>query len=1153
MKAYFDDLHAAVDHCYDVAKQARAKGYDPSLEVEILPAEDLAARVEAQVGVTGVAEDIRKVTKEIGNRELVSLEISRRVARGDYVKYGSREEAVDKAVRTGLSILTEGVLVAPLEGIAVTKIGKNEDGTDYIDLYFAGPIRAAGGTAQAMSVLIADVVRNEMGIGRYIATVAEIERYKEEVPAYKQAANLQYTPSAKEIVDIVANCPICINGEGTEQIEVTGNRDLPRVETNQIRGGAMLVLCEGMCLKAPKIQKHVGKLGLPGWDFLDTIVSKTKKDDEPDVAPDPNAIPEILPNPKYIREIIAGRPVFGHPSRPGGFRLRYGRGRTAGLASSALHPAIMPLSDDFIAVGTQLKIERPGKGTIATPCSVLDGPIVLLRNGDVMQLRNTKDGKRARPFVAEILDMGELLMPFGEFAENNHLLPRSPWVNEWFREEVRAWCDDNPWPDGLPDPEALIAADEETRLDAAVAYQVAEATGLPLAPSQTLLWHDLSVDEVRRLSDHITSRLSEVRVVTPSPPRSIDDMPEEVPDAPVVSLPADPELKKLLEKICLLHRDLGDHYEVTRAGHTLLRSLGLGLDDAGQGIETERRALFDTLDVSTLDDAYPSVDLVSRLSGVLQHPKAPFRIGARMGRPEKADARKMKPPPHALFPLGQAGGSQRLVNDAAFGVGRITVEVGKRRCASCGEVTFRTFCTGCDSHTEPDGEEPEEATIRLAEEVRRAADRIGIGRVPKKVKGVVGLISKLKVPEPLEKGLLRAQHGVYAFKDGTVRFDMTDAPLTHFRPDEIGVEPERLVELGYTHDIDGAPLERGDQMLELMVQDVVVPYVCADYLLACARFIDDLLERFYRMERFYGADSRHALVGHLIGGLAPHTSGAIASRIIGFTKSPVGWAHPYFHAGKRRNCDGDEDAVFLLMDGLLNFSRAYVPDRRGGLMDLPLVLTTRLDPNEIDKEAHNVDTLAHYPLSFYRATLRHKHPKDVEAVMGLVAERVGTPLQYEGLRYTHETPDISEGVLVSAYKTIPDMMDKLYAQFNLAAKIRAVDDMDVASTVIGSHFMPDLIGNLKAFSKQKVRCPLCNAKYRRFPLKGSCLTENCKGKLTLTVHEGSVKKYLEPSKDISRKYNVSAYTQQRIHLAEKSIESLFSNDKVKKARLSDFL
>ena len=75
-----------------------------------------------------------------------------------------------------------------------------------------------------------------------------------------------------------------------------------------------------------------------------------------------------------------------------------------------------------------------------------------------------------------------------------------------------------------------------------------------------------------------------------------------------------------------------------------------------------------------------------------------------------------------------------------------------------------------------------------------------------------------------------------------------------------------------------------------------------------------------------------------------------------FTDSSGGYAHPLFHAAKRRNCDGDEDAIMLLMDGLLNFSRDILPSNRGGKMDAPLVLTTRLNPTEVDKEALNVDS-----------------------------------------------------------------------------------------------------------------------------------------------------------------------------------------------------
>ena len=58
----------------------------------------------------------------------------------------------------------------------------------------------------------------------------------------------------------------------------------------------------------------------------------------------------------------------------------------------------------------------------------------------------------------------------------------------------------------------------------------------------------------------------------------------------------------------------------------------------------------------------------------------------------------------------------------------------------------------------------------------------------------------------IEKGVLRAKHDLSVYKDGTIRFDATNAPLTHFKPAEVGVPIEKLRELGYTHDIYGASL-----------------------------------------------------------------------------------------------------------------------------------------------------------------------------------------------------------------------------------------------------------------------------------------------------------------------------------------------------------
>ena len=137
MRAYFDKLQHDIDACYVLANTARNKGLDPEFVVEIPQALDLAARVEQLVGPPGVAPKIREMTKKIGNRELVSLEIARLIVDGKTFPFASIEQGLDQAVRTGLAILTEGVLVAPLEGIAEVRLGRNDDGTNYVDLYFS--------------------------------------------------------------------------------------------------------------------------------------------------------------------------------------------------------------------------------------------------------------------------------------------------------------------------------------------------------------------------------------------------------------------------------------------------------------------------------------------------------------------------------------------------------------------------------------------------------------------------------------------------------------------------------------------------------------------------------------------------------------------------------------------------------------------------------------------------------------------------------------------------------------------------------------------------------------------------------------------------------------------------------------------------------
>jgi DNA polymerase II large subunit len=1134
---YFELLESGLAKAMEIAGRARSQGKDPSLSVEVPTAVDLAERVEKLIGIEGIAKRVRELEAGGMSREEAALAIGLDFAEGRIGCFSSKIEAIDGAIRTSVALLTEGVVAAPIEGIAKVDLGKNDDGTEYLKVYYAGPIRSAGGTAQALSVLVADYVRRGVGIDRYKPRPEEVERYVEEIGLYRRVAGLQYVPSDQEIRTLVRNCPICIEGEPTEEEEVSGYRDLERIETNRIRGGVALVSAEGIALKRPKLKKHVSKLAIEGWDWLDDLASGGKKDG--------GASSE-----KFLRDIIAGRPVFSHPHRPGGFRLRYGRSRNTGLAAAGFSPATMVILKDFLAAGTQVKVEQPGKAAAVSPVSSIEGPTVRLLNGDLVRIDSQKEAEALKNDVVRIVDVGEILISFGDFLENNRTLAPASYSFEWWAAELV---------EAGGDPSGLERAGSEE------AIEISRRWNVPLHPSHTYLWHDLSIEKYRELRETVSSE---------------GDL-----EGGTLLLPL--SAMESLETLLVLHRLRNQRIEVDDP-LPLLLSLGIEpeglklkeLKEEAEGGESEDETFgAERMGEGTTIPEVPApetaLDLVNRVAGIRVMARAPTRVGSRMGRPEKSDKREMRPPPHVLFPTGDAGGKSRSVGECAknhVGNGRhgiIETSIGKRVCPRCGAETSEFIC-GCAGHTLPQrlcptchlpGKEkcPKcgKATTAAAsmkldvkEIYSRALTHLN-EREPDLVRGVLGLTSRDKTPESLEKGVLRAKHGVFIFKDGTVRYDLTDLPLTHFRPREIHTEVNVLRDLGYTEDIYGEPLTSPEQILELLVQDVILSFDGGEYLLKVAKFVDDELLKFYGLEAFYNAATPQDLIGALLVGLAPHTSAGVLCRLIGYTTASAGYGHPFFHAAKRRNCDGDEDCVMLLLDSLLNFSMSYLPEKRGGKMDAPLVMTTRLDPKEVDGEAHNLDLPSKYPLEFYRATLSGASPKEVEGLIDVVSKRLGTEAQYCGFKFTHDTDDIAAGPKNSAYKTLETMIEKMDAQLALARSIRAVDERDVATRVINSHFLPDLIGNLRAFSRQKVRCVKCGAKFRRPPLSDVC--PKCGGRVILTVHEGSVRKYLMVSMKVAEEFGVDDYTKQRLEIIKMDIDSLFQNEKSKQMGLADFM
>ncbi|QLK24629.1 DNA polymerase II large subunit [Natrinema zhouii] len=1212
---YFQGLEDQLEDALAVAERAKKRGGDPKPEVEIPVAKDMADRVENILGIDGVAERVRELEGQM-SREEAALELAEDFAEGRVGDYETNAGKIEGAVRTAVALLTEGVVAAPIEGIDRVEILQNDDGTEFVNVYYAGPIRSAGGTAQALSVLVADYTRALVGIEQYDARQEEVERYAEELGLYDKETGLQYSPKDSEAKFIAKNLPIMLDGEATGDEEVSGFRDLERVDTNSARGGMCLVLAEGIALKAPKIQRYTRNLDEVDWPWLQDLIDGNYYDDGEDAdaaddesggeddegdeessetdandpgdggdAPgdDSEGPPRVETSEKFLRDLIAGRPVFSHPCAKGGFRLRYGRARNHGFATAGVHPAAMHLVDDFLATGTQIKTERPGKAAGVVPVDSLEGPTVKLANGDVRRIDDPEDALEIRNGVEAILDLGEYLVNYGEFVENNHPLAPASYTYEWWIQDVEAAgvdiqaLEDDPRIDlEFPDPgEAL---------EWAVEYDA------PLHPEYTFLWHDISVDAFCTLAEAVADGRIEG---------------DGDGDDSVLVLEYMEPVREALETIVIEHRQRPDEDRLEIDGwRPFVRTLGCEPRRAvadGSALESEsgNEAQEPTVELERTwspedlserartwgheTEGDNAIEAVNEVAPFRVRERAPTRVGNRMGRPEKSERRDLSPPVHTLFPISEAGGAQRNVADAAKHAetmsdtpGVVDVQIGRQRCESCGTETFKNRCPDCNARTTPDYRcydcdvqvDPDEAgrvecprcerqatcvdtrEIDIHEEYRDALEEVGERENAFEIlKGVKGLSSQTKVPEPIEKGILRAKHDVSTFKDGTVRYDMTDLPVTSVRASELDVDVGQLQALGYEEDIHGEPLTHEDQLVELRVQDIVLSNGAAEHMLQIADFIDDLLEQYYGLEPYYEFEDRQELVGELVFGMAPHTSAATVGRVIGFTSAAVGYAHPYFHAAKRRNCDGDEDCVMLLLDGLLNFSKSFLPDQRGGKMDAPLVMSSRIDPSEIDDEAHNMDVVRQYPREFYLATLEQADPEAVD--VEIAEDTLGTDTEYTGFDHTHDTTNIAMGPDLSAYKTLGSMMDKMDAQLELSRKLAAVDETDVAERVIEYHFLPDLIGNLRAFSRQETRCLDCGEKFRRMPLTGDC--RECGGRVNLTVHKGSVNKYMQTAIQVADEYDCRPYTKQRLEVLEKALESVFENDKNKQSGIEDFM
>lgn len=1169
MKKYFQEIDKKTTLAYTISKKARSKGYDPEENVATTLAKNMAERVEGiistiipEIKKTGLSKRIKELEKKFGELDWrVAFTISLEIAQEKICKFDNKIKAMETGIRVGLAYLTLGIVASPIEGFVELKLKKRKDKKEYFCLMYSGPIRSAGGTAAAASVIVSDYIRKQMGYFTYDPTEEEIKRMSTELYDYhERITNLQYLPSKEEIEFLIKNLPVQIDGDPSEKEEVSQYKDLDRIETNQIRSGPCLVIGEGIAQKAPKLWKQISKLSkdfdLEEWSFIEHFIKLQKKIKSKSTTEEKTKISPIY---TYIEDLVAGRPVLTHPLRAGGFRLRYGRSRASGYSSAAIHPALTYTLKEYLAIGTQLKVERPGKATALSCCDTIEGPIVKLNNGDVIRIETTNQAKKLMNEIKEILFLGDILFSYGDFFNRAHQLIPAGYCEEWWVQELEKATVNTFGTldiDKLSDLtnistealDLLLKEPLKQRLTALASLQLSKKLGVPLYPYYTYHWGLISSNELSNLIDWF----DKAKIVIEN-----DRIQKMI-------FPLEKDKKRILELIGLPHKVINKEYVIIEKEDALV------IVEIFNLIENK-----DTEELKNLikkNKEKGTLELINILSPIKIRDKSGYFIGARMGRPEKAKMRKLTGSPHVLFPIGEEGGRLRCFQ-TALEAGGITAEFPLYKCLNCNKETVFSICENCNKKTKKQYFcsscgiiESKECKHGIAKPYQRKKidinylfekikKRIKEKTLPDLIKGVRGTSNKDHIPEHLAKGILRAKHNIYVNKDGTTRYDMTQLPITHFKAKEIQTNIEKLKEQGYEKDIYGKDLVDTNQILELKPQDVILPSCDespeegADKILfRLANFIDELLVKLYGLKPFYNLNSWQDLVGHLVIVLAPHTSAAIMGRIIGFSKTQGFYANPLLHAATRRDCDGDEASITLLMDVLLNFSRQFLPNSRGATQDAPLVLTSVLIPTEVDDMVFDMDISKRYPLEFYEACLQYKQPWDVEIEQ--LSKRLNKEGQYENWGFTHDIENINSGARCSAYKTLPSMQEKLKGQMELAEKIRAVDTIDVARLVIEKHFIKDIKGNLRKFSQQIFRCVNCNQKYRRPPLIGKC--SKCGGKIIFTISEGSIIKYLEPAISLAAKYNLPSYLKQSLELTKRRVEGIFGKEKEKQIALGQW-
>ncbi|EQD31897.1 DNA polymerase II, large subunit DP2 [mine drainage metagenome] len=313
----------------------------------------------------------------------------------------------------------------------------------------------------------------------------------------------------------------------------------------------------------------------------------------------------------------------------------------------------------------------------------------------ILDSKPKEEAKEILNDVERITDMGEILFSYGDFLENNRNLEPSSFSEDWWKHLAKR----EGVPEELMHPPTVAAA-----------FRLAREFMIPLHPKYNLFWHDLTQAEILYLMKTVKESTSEGTF---------------------------PMIRRRDDLVEILIK-LGYEFVISDSHIRLLN----------EDIISETFRIHDNI---TLPEETDPLKLIGIISGIEIKAKAPTRIGARMGRPEKAGDRKMKPKVHMLFPLENLGEARRLLSNALKNSsGSYEAEFLARRCSGCNSEVPVPTCPYCGSHTEETDTKKRSVDIKSLLDSALKKLSIDPDKMPP-VKGVKKLISRRRVAEPLEK------------------------------------------------------------------------------------------------------------------------------------------------------------------------------------------------------------------------------------------------------------------------------------------------------------------------------------------------------------------------------------------------------------------